>query len=505
MPFLGECTLGHILLGDSRCDAVSPQLIVTADWNADGHAGNGLTSRGEQLTISRGIEPLYGRAATGVAQIALRNTDGRFSPRNSASDHYPLIVTGRKIQASRRTSGGTLTPIFTGSLRQVQVDSDPSVLRANFDAHDLLGKLARTIISTPLYVDQRSDQLISALLALAGWTGATNLETGAKTFPYASWRKTSALDAIQQVVDSELGLFFIAADGTPTFHHRYYQLLATTPAATLNNAMHGLTAWLDQDDIYNEAQITVHPRVVGEVGVLWAWEEAPFLLLAGASLTLEAEFADPNFGAGCEATGLITPVSGTDFTANTEAGGGGTNKTSLLDVSFTAYGQHAVLTITNLDSVAFYVTLLRVRGQPITKPDTITVRAVNADSVARYEITRTFALDQPLEVSADVARDAANYVINAFGDPLDRIALRLQPQDAARLDALLGLDLDSRIGLTQANAGLSNAGFFVYNVRHQIGRHPAEHAAHYLARSAPTYNLVILNSGSQTFADLLGY
>lgn len=411
------------------------------------------------------------------------------------------------INARQKDAGGTLYPFFTGFVREPSLNPDPNTHEAVYDCVDLVERLRRVKISTPLYTGQRSDQLIAAILTLAGYTGATNLETGAKTFLYASWRKAYALDAIQQVVDSEMGNFFIGADGRPTFHNRYHRTLNTTPKVTLSGTMAGLTWRQTADDIYNEALITCYPRVVGSAGSeLWRWQEAPTALAPGESRTIEATYTDSTTQQACEATAVIAPVVTTDYTGNTKANGTGTNKSASLSVTMTAYGQYASLTITNTDASSVYVTLLKLRGTPISKPNPLTMRAINAASQATYGIVSTIQLDQPLESDSLAALDSANYLVAQYGTPPDRISLQVKPADAARKTALATLDLNDLVAITDSETGLTAQKFFIDQINESMPDDPLRRAATYQAMLAPaSQTLIVLDSGAQTFADLMGF
>lgn len=505
MPKLAQCKEGQFKEGDAQCGAATPTVVAHIDIDGDGYAGNGLSGRLLGLAINRGIEPELGRIVVGSAQYTLANDDGRWSPRNSASIYYPNLTVWRGVTTQRQDSTSALHYQFSGFVREIALDPDPNVQSAALDCVDLVERLRRVKVSTPLYEGKRSDEIIAALLALVGYTGSTSLEVGSKTFPYASWLRTSALDAIQQVVDSEMGVFFIGADGAPVFHNRYHRLLTTTPAATLNGTMAGLNYRLTADDVYNEALVTCYPREVGTVGELWRWLEAPRLLSPGESVTLEAEYTDSN-GSACEGSAVVSPVATTDYTANRLADGSGDDLTANITVSdFTAYGRHAQMTVTNTGTATVYVTLLRIRGTPITVPSPVTMRSSDAASIATYGLL-TISLDQPLETSADAARDAAAYLVQTYASPPDRIALTVRPADAARTDAMAILDLNNLVSVTETDSGLAASGFFINQITVAMSSDPLTQAITYEATAAPTaLSLVILDSLTQTFADLLGY
>lgn len=501
MAVLAECTLNNILLGDGHCSATTPAVLVLFDNDGDGYSGNGLMGRLASLSVQRGLNPDTGEIQEASAQFNLRNHDGRYSPRYSTSEYYPNIMPRLPVKMQRQDSGGTFYGQFSGFLGEPSVDPDPNVLSATFDCYDLVRRLRRTIISTALYTDYRSDQLISAVLTLIGYSGSTSLETGVKTFAYASWRRQSALAIIQEITNSEMGTFFIDRDGVPTFHNRYHRVLTTTAAASFSNTFAGVTYRLPEETIYTEALVTVYPRSVGSSGVLWTWDEMPYFLAAGDTFTFEIEYTDPGGLGLCEGSSVVTPVATTDYLANSLSDGSGTNETANLAVSFTAYGRYATVTLTNNDASEFYITFMQVRGVPITIPNPVTLRA----STGAVELS-TIAFDQPLETSTSAGQDAADYLINLYQTPRDRVTFQVKPQTSTLKDAMAVLDLNSRVSITQAKLGLSSMGFFIHQINISMGDTAVSQINTYEAAAAPSdLDLIILDDAGQTFSSLLGY
>ena len=511
MPTLGSscAVLGEFLLGGS-CDVPptpAPFVLLTG-FTDNGELTHNAIGEMLSMSVTRGIDPDQGAITVGTAQVTLKNHDGRYSELRTDSPLYPNVEVGRGVESQLRDSAGDLQGQFKGTVREISLDPAPTTRQASLDCVDYLETLRRVVISTPLYENKRSDELIAALLTLAGYTGATDLEQGAKSFPFASWRNVGALDAIQQVIDTEQGTFFISKDGLPTFHNRYHRITTTTPEATFNNSFDGFTYRVSVDDVYNEAIVTAHPRVkdTSAFSALWRWDEAPYFLGAGKSLVIDADYNNPDGGGGiCEGADVVTPVATTDYKAYTNANGTGTNKTAYLSISaFTAYGQHATLTITNTDSVGFYVTLLQVRGHPITQPTTVTAREVDQDSIDQYGFKSTITLDLPLESTLEGARDVARYLMQVYGNPIKRITLQVKPADDTRLDALANLDLNGVVEVTQPDVGLDGMLFFIDQIQSEIGDTVAGMVTTYSCTAVPAFDYIILDNPDQTFDDILG-
>ncbi len=97
----------------------------------------------------------------------------------------------------------------------------------------------------------------------AGWLtnvadGLTTVDTG-----LVGVSDTNPLELIQQVVDSEAGLFFGGRDGTPTYHDRHFRITTTTPAGTFGDAGGSEMPYTDigvshdEQQLYNSVAIEV--------------------------------------------------------------------------------------------------------------------------------------------------------------------------------------------------------------------------------------------------------
>jgi len=455
---------------------------VAADFDANGSYET--TLRATSFTSSRGLDPVTFAIRSGSAQVTLKNHDALYSPRKTTSALYPTVQPGKGIRARREDSGAVAHSQFTGFIREISLNPDPGVLTATFDCVDLLDKLQRVKVTTPLYENYRSDQLIAAILTLAGYTGSTSLATGARAFPYAAWSKTSALDAIQQVVNSELGSFFISAAGVPTFHARYYRTNTAAASATVSNTQSQLEYRRSWAGVFNDISVTVHPVLAGTPDVLWEWAEVPRVIAPGESIAIEAEFSTL-------ADDLITPVYFTDY-----------YPTGLTISSFVSYGRSATFTAANNTAAAITVTYLRVRGTPLNE-SSVTLRATNATSQTAYGLLPA-AYDLPLETQVETGQDIANYFATIYADPTDQINIALDPANSTRIDYIANLELDQRIDFTNSNAGLTAVPFFIDGIDIALGDHPNSQVSTYRCSALPTIAFIVLGSGTQTFADLLG-
>ena len=121
---------------------------------------------------------------------------------------------------------------------------------------------------------------------------------------------------------------------------------------------------------------------MGTLTVLWTLQETPSLNV-GESRTFSAEY--PQLDTPPENIGVdawTTLVANTDYTANTQADGLGTDRTA--DVGVTVDKAATTMDITPVNSDAthtIFITLLQARGTPVTAIDPVTIEVRNQASI----------------------------------------------------------------------------------------------------------------------------
>lgn len=93
------------------------------------------------------IEIAVRNADGGTLDLDLDNSDGRFTPDNPTSTHYPNFVEGKRIRV-RVTKSATTYPVFVGRIDSIVPDypTEPTQSMVHVGAVDLLGDLARIIL-----------------------------------------------------------------------------------------------------------------------------------------------------------------------------------------------------------------------------------------------------------------------------------------------------------------------------------------------------------------------
>lgn len=199
---------------------------------------------GSPITIRRGRQSELGRIEAGTLNLMLDNRDRTFDPLNTSGAYYPNILPMKRIQV-RALWSGVYYYLFTGYIEAWQ-PTYPGGRDAlvQVRASDLFKPIARTtvtVVSIP--PGETSNNAVRTALLNIGWPVATDYSAtaGKSLVPAGSYANQNTLSYIQQIVESEAGLFYIDGDGTPTFQDRHWRLQNATPLAVFGDRAQGLT------------------------------------------------------------------------------------------------------------------------------------------------------------------------------------------------------------------------------------------------------------------------
>ena len=145
--------------------------------------------------------------------------------------------------------------------------------------------------------------------------------------------------------------------------------------------------------------------IVGEIWLVNGIPEIP----PGQTVDIQATWSTP-------ATGILTPVATTDYTANTRSDGAGSNETSAITVSMTSNAQRATISITNPLAVSVFMTLLRLRGQSLTESDVARVEKSDSTSQAAYGVATIIVNNRWVQTQGK-ATPLASWLLSWMKDP----------------------------------------------------------------------------------------
>lgn len=180
-----------------------------------------------QIAIRRGRQDELQQIQAGTCTVLLDNVAGDLSFDNAASQYYPNVLPLRQLRVSATWQGVTYR-LFTGYIESYTpvaisaVDADMQIVAVDWF------KWANNRSLTTSYPAQVEDVRLAAVIADVGPSGvATALDAGEESLLAATLTDTVALSHIQDVTTAEQGIFFVAADGTLTFHNRQHRFTAT--------------------------------------------------------------------------------------------------------------------------------------------------------------------------------------------------------------------------------------------------------------------------------------
>lgn len=436
---------------------------VYVDWDGDGNFEADEGARLLDLSVERGRERLLesGRIApmgVGQARLVLDNHDGRYDAWNTSSPLYPNVLPLREVWV-QVTDGVTTWDVMRGTGQEV-VAYGYDEPRAELAVRDGWQWLQAQTVERAVSANAATGAAINAVLDVAGWPWARDVDGGSDTIPYW-WAHGDAAGQVNDLSAAEFGFAYVTAGGAFAFRERHAQYgqapgLTVTQADLLREPELGQPSEL----VRNRVRVTAQPRSPGGTVDVWKLGEELAIPVAGTEI-LNAELSEP-------AMNLIAPVAGTDFIVTNQPGGAGLDITHLFPLQMTAYARTIRLQIGNISKYTGYVSLLKVRGQELTG-ERLNVTADDTTSQAAYGV-RTLEVDYPWIQSTLRARNEAEWLLSwlAAPSPQPRVEIESRPalQFGHDLGTILNLDI-GRVGLYAA--------FRIGKIRHEW-RHPGGQA-----------------------------
>ena len=424
------------------------------------------------LVIQRGTDQTLN---AGSLELQVLDADGRFQPQNTGGPYGSGLMVGRRVQVVMSV-GGSETTQFYGFITEITpeyVASDEHTPVRSILAADLLCLLGIRKVTTGTLLNKLTGELIDLLLDNLGWepgmatfdriyldtptallggSGASwrYTDTGQTLIPYCQWEKTPIASAIRDIVEAEHGLFWIGKDGWVHYEDRHHRTTDRTSLATLtDDHISELVLRYTDQDLFNVIEVVAHPRSVGAAASVVfdaIGDNNGHEITAGASREYYVSYTDPETRQPCEVTDIVTPVSGTDYAANSAADGSGSNRTIDITVSLVAddNGRYT-FTVTNNSSSKLYLTKLQLRATPLVAYDAVSQIAEDEASQAQF-LERDLVIDNYLLNDPTEANDYADWLLLQYKDPHARIErLTLFDSNWANALQILSREISDRV------------------------------------------------------------
>jgi hypothetical protein len=209
--------------------AYMDQVMVICD-------GEDVTSRVMGLRTPLSFQ--YGRDTArslseiqpGETSMTLLNDSRDYSPDNTGSPLYGLVMPGRACVV-RATYNGKTHTLFNGFIDDFVLVPDAENQSLEVTALDVLQKLNEATISTELYHSIQTGTAIGYVLDAIGWpSDKRDLDQGASTIRWWWEEETDAFEALGKIVSAEgpPAFTFVDSAGNFVFRDRHHRVLTDT-------------------------------------------------------------------------------------------------------------------------------------------------------------------------------------------------------------------------------------------------------------------------------------
>lgn len=428
-------------------------LSVRVDWNNDGaysQPGDDVSADVRYpVSTSRGRSAATDEPKAGSARFALRNGEGTYTPFNSASPLYPHVIGGRPVTIVA-TYLGVEYPVFVGRCGPETGRFAPDG-QIEFAALDAFEELRKGKTSTELLRDMHVHEVIGQVLDDIGWPALKRLVDAPSqllsVFANKSF-KEAPLTTLQLAARQELGgMVLIDRGGNFCFYSRDHW--AKQPVyATLSGTFDDLIPTLRQEDLVDTVRgAYARFAVDASLSAVYTMSADGRPLYPGLDARNRFEVTFNGIGA----TGVIEPVAVTDYTANTQPDGSGTDSTAQVVVhSLSASSKGGAIWFENLDSGPLYLSALQIRGYAI--------QGATEDNVIEVEVTSPLITGQQLDEQFEYNDDGlavggwAGWQASWRGTSQPRLTLSITADTDALMAIVLGAEIGKRVTVSDTGA-----------------------------------------------------
>ncbi len=346
------------------------------------------------------------------------------------------------------------------------------------EAVDWMDDAARAKISgIPVQISKRADEIFETLIASVPFEpDALEVDTSPDTYEYAldsaQDEKSFVLAELQKLALSELGLIYQKADGTVVFESRNRRAVSEGVVDTFldTSSISGFAAPVARDDAISRVQVITHPRKVDAAATTVLFRlDNPLQVGANSSVTILGPYRDPNQEAArVGGTDMVTPVASTDYSANSQSDGLGSDMTSFISLTVNFGGNGARVLIENNGSTTAWLTLLQLRGRGIYDYQNIVLEA--EDAGAQINVGTTATADMPYQDDAALGEEAALWLLNMYKDAdqqAQSATVFVPRSDESLAERVLTREISDRIEIVEQMTGFeveTAGGHFIQSV-----------------------------------------
>jgi len=351
------------------------------------------------------------------------------------------------------------------------------------EAVDWMDDAARAKVSEiPVQLSKRADEIFETLIESVPFEpDALEVDESPDTFAYAldsvQDEKSTVLAELQKLALSELGFIYQKADGTVVFESRNRRAVSEGVVDTFEDtgSMYGFSAPVARDDSLSRVQVITHPRKVdaAATSVLFRLDN-PLEVGAHADVTILGPYRDPNQEAArVGGTAMVTPVAVTDYSANSQSDGAGTDLTSFITLTVNFGGNGAKVLVENNASTTAWLTLLQLRGKGIYDYQNVVLEAI--DETAQINVGTTATANMAYQDNAALGEEIAIWLLAMYKDAetvAKSATIFCSAGDEALAFRVLSREISDRIDVVEQVTGFTSSptsGHFIQSVNLTIG------------------------------------
>lgn len=408
-------TVGVSSIGGA--DPIFGTGAVLQEW--DKYDYSDYSDRIISMEVTREMD-ILGNTIKSMADFTMNNNDDKFTPGQD-----PIIgayvLQGRPCKLFWGFDNEAI-PMFTGQTEKLpQVGGGDGT--AKFHATDFIGSIFNIELDQAImYVDQRSDQILSALLIAHAGLAANQfvLDLGMSRIPFAYFKKGDKLgQIIQDLMEAEMGNFFQDELGIFRFWNRQHNVNASSSFSFDHTANVYAAAPPAVENVKNVVEVISEARAVQAKQKLWESANA-IEIPAGGSVNVFADFKD-DYG-DLPVTSVDTPLEiatavTSSFESNTNRDNTGSTLAGVVTMtSSTRFATSYLMVFTNAGSTPGFLTKVILYATPAKVIQEIYWREADATSVAKYD-------EQPLQIknnfiqSEVMAKTLAKIIVQDRKDP----------------------------------------------------------------------------------------
>ncbi len=456
-------------LGAPAVGAGRSQLLfgVLIDWDNDKlHNGrnearwmlpNGLeVERGREYYV-RSDGSGFERIDTGKAIITLDNSDGQYDPRNTESPLYPHLLNKKERDAwiyVKDGDDGQRFDLITGRMVDFKPTNDT---RGRKTFKVMIECATRYFHKNKANVDVQTnidtDAAITKVLDDISWPWGRALQAGVDVIPWWWVYNRSSYSEIMDIAESELGIFYVAANGDATFLNRFY---SDPDPLILNGAEIGPEIAESQptETVKDKVILRIHPRILRPTSTVWTLQDVPILITSGSTKAFFPEFSYENRPVPVQ-NPLIDAT--TDYVLKANSDGSGADLTANLITTYTPFGQGGKISATNTGPDGWLINM-KMRGDALDSPDAVRVQAGDGENVMEIDLT--------WQQKVGSGQDNADYIHSFLSSP-DKYYLTIYIE--GNPEKQFSRDLFRWVDLTIRDKGISDM-FRIAKIKHKLLR-----------------------------------